>query len=107
VGSRLVNRQGGGRRAGILKCYEVGILPKAGHSKAEVPRLVGVSLCSVKRIAEEVRVVHADDAMMPLRERSWIGRPSNVGDFRKTVVNILEEKPDLPSLEILRRVQEA
>src|SRR5260370_694264 len=73
---------------GMLKRHEVEILLKAGHSKAEVARLAGVSLCSVKRIAEEVPVVHVEDA-------------------RKLVVKILEEKPDLPSLEILRRVREA
>src|SRR6266404_1117458 len=84
---------------GMLKRHEVEILLKAGHSKA------GVALCSVKRIAEEVPVVHVDDAAE--REKRRIGRPSIVEDFRKPVVNILEEKPDLPSLEILRRVREA
>ena len=89
----------------MLKRHEVEILLKAGHSKAEVARLAGVSLCSVKRIAEEVPVVDVDDAAE--REKRRIGRPSIVEDFRKPVVNILEEKPDLPSLEILRRVREA
>jgi hypothetical protein len=89
----------------MLKRHEVEILLKAGHSKAEVARLAGVSLCSVKRIAEEVPVVHVDDAAE--REKRRIGRPSIVEDFRKPVVKILEEKPDLPSLEILRRVREA
>jgi len=89
----------------MLKRHEVEILLKAGHSKAEVARLAGVSLCSVKRIAEEVPVAHVDDAAE--REKRRIGRPSIVEDFRKPVVNILEEKPDLPSLEILRRVREA
>jgi transposase len=90
---------------GMLKRHEVEILLKAGHSKAEVARLAGVSLCSVKRIAEEVPVVHVDDAAE--RENRRIGRPSIVEDFRKPVLKILEEKPDLPSLEILRRVREA
>ncbi len=67
--------------------------------------MAGVSLCSVKRIAEEVPVVHVDDAAE--REQRRIGRPSKVEDFRKSVVKILEEKFDLPSLEILRRVPEA
>jgi hypothetical protein len=49
----------------MLKRHEVEILLKAGHSKAEVARLAGVSLCSVKRIAEEVPVVHVDDAADP------------------------------------------
>lgn len=65
----------------------------------------GVYLCSVKRIAEETPVVHVDDAAE--REKRQIGRPSLVENFRKLIVAILEEKPDLPSLEILRRVREA
>jgi transposase len=89
----------------MLKRHEVEILLKAGHPKAEVARLAGVSLCSVKRIAEEVPVVHVDDAAE--REKRRIGRPSMVEDFRKPVLKILEEKPDLASLEILRRVREA
>jgi len=74
----------------MLKRHEVEILLKASHSKAEVARLAGVSLCSVKRIAEEVPVVHVDDAAE--REKRRIGRPSIVEDFRKPVVNILERK---------------
>lgn len=89
----------------MLKRHEVEILLKAGHCKAEVARLAGVSLCSVKRISEEAPVVHVDDAAE--REKRRIGRPSIVGDFRKVVVKILQEKADLPSLEILRRVREA
>ena len=89
----------------MLKRHEVEILLKAGHPKTEVARLAGVSLCSVKRIAEETPVVHVDDAAE--REKRQIGRPSLVENFRKLIVAILEEKPDLPSLEILRRVREA
>src|SRR5215468_1088209 len=90
---------------GMLKRHEVEILLKAGHPKTEVARLAGVSLCSVKRIAEETPVVHVDDAAE--REKRQIGRPSLVENFRKLIVAILEEKSDLPSLEILRRVREA
>jgi hypothetical protein len=89
----------------MLKRHEVEILLKAGHSKAEVARLAEVSLRSVNRIAEEAPVVHVDDAAE--REKRRIGRPSIVADFRKPVEKILEEKSDLPSLEILRRVREA
>ena len=89
----------------MLKRHEVEILLKAGHCKTEVARLAGVSLCSVKRIAEEAPVVHVDDAVE--REKRRIGRPSIVEDFRKLVVKILQEKPDLPSLEILHLVREA
>ena len=89
----------------MLKRHEVEILLRAGHSKAGVARLAGVSLRSVNRIAEEAPVVHVDDAAE--REKRRIGRPSIVEDFREIVIKMLEEKPDLPSLEILRRVREA
>jgi hypothetical protein len=58
----------------MLKRHEVEILLKAGHSKAEVARLAGVSRRSVNRIAEEAPVVHVDDAAE--REKRQIGRPS-------------------------------
>jgi hypothetical protein len=90
---------------GMLKRHEVEILLKVGHCKAEVARLAGVSLRSVNRIAQEAPVVHVDDAAE--REKRQIGRPSKVESFRKFIVAILEETPDLPSLEILRRVREA
>jgi transposase len=89
----------------MLKHHEIEILLKAGHSKTEVARLAGVSLCSVKRIAEENPVAHADDAAE--REKRRIGRPSLVENFRKVVLDILGEKADLPSREVLRRVREA
>ncbi len=89
----------------MLKRHEVEILLKAGHSKAEVARLAGVSLRSVNRIAEEAPVVHVDDAAE--REKRQIGRPSKVESFRKFIVEILKENPNLASLEILRRVREA
>jgi hypothetical protein len=87
---------------GMLMRHEVEILLKAGHPKTEVARLAGIFLCSVKRIAEETPVVHVDDAAE--REKRRIGRPSIVEDFRKIIAKTLEEKSDLPSLGILRRV---
>jgi transposase len=89
----------------MLKRHEVEILLKAGHPKTEVARLSGVSLRSVKRIAQEEAVVHVDDKAE--RNKRQIGRPSTVQNFRNQVVGILQETPDLPSLEILRRVREA
>ena len=89
----------------MLKRHEVEVLLKAGHRKTEVARMSGVSLRTVKRIAQEEAVVHVDDKAE--RNQRQIGRPSTVQNFRKQVVGILLESPDLPSLEILRRVQEA
>jgi len=89
----------------MLKRHEVEILLKAGHAKAEVARLSGVSLRSVQRIAKESPVGHVDDAKE--RAQRQIGRPSTVASFRKQVVEIVQEKPNLASLEILRRVKES
>jgi hypothetical protein len=50
-------------------------------------------------------VVHIDDAGE--RAQRQIGRPSMVASFRKPVLEILGQTPDLASLEILRRVREA
>jgi len=86
----------------MLKRHEIEILLKAGHAQTEVARLAGVSLCSVKRIAEEAPVVHVDDAAE--REKRRIGRPSKVDDFRKFIVALLEEKPGLPSFRPSRLV---
>ena len=89
----------------MLKRHEVEVLLKAGHKKTEVARMTGVSLRSVKRIAQEEAVAHVDDKAE--RNQRQIGRPSTVQNFRKQVVGILLESPDLASLEILRRVREA
>jgi hypothetical protein len=72
---------------GMLKRHEIEILLKAGHGKAEVARLSGASLRSVKRIAQEGPVVHIDDAAE--RAQRQIGRPSTVASFRKLVVEIV------------------
>ena len=89
----------------MLKRHEIEILLKAGHPKTEVARLAGVSARSVHRIAEESPVVHVNDSAERAQRR--IGRPSKVEDFRKFVLDILKEKADLPSREVLRRAREA
>jgi len=50
-------------------------------------------------------VVHVEDAAE--RAKRQIGRPSTVVNFRKPILEILQQTPDLASLEILRRVAEA
>ena len=90
---------------GMLKRHEVEVLLKAGHPKTDVARLSGVSLRSVQRIGEESAVAHVDDTAE--RAKRQIGRPSTVATFRKQVVQVLQETPDLASLEILRRVRES
>jgi hypothetical protein len=90
---------------GMLKRHEIEILLKAGHSQPEVARLSGVGLRSVRRIAREPSVVDVDDVAERAKRR--IGRPNVVENFREQVGAILKQAPDLPSLEILRRVREA
>lgn len=89
----------------MLKRHEVEILLKAGHAKAEIARLSGVSVRSVQRMAEENPVLQVDDEAE--RRKRQIGRPSTVQNFRKQVVGILQQEPDLATLEILRRAREA
>ena len=89
----------------MLKRHEIEILIKAGHPKTEVARLAGVSARSIHRIAEENPVVDVNDSAE--RALRHIGRPSIVEGFRKFVLNILNEKADLPSREILRQVRVA
>src|SRR5437899_7602919 len=90
---------------GMLKRHEVEILLKAGHAKTEIARLSGVSLRSVKGIEEESPRLQVNDAAE--RTNRQIGPPSRVTNFRKQVLEILQETPDLATLEILRRVRES
>ena len=64
----------------MLKRHEIKVLLKAGHSQAEVAKLSGASLRSVKRIAKEAGVEHVDDAAE--RRKRAIGRPSVVSSCR-------------------------
>ena len=95
--------QEGEEDVGVLKRHEIQVLLKAGHSRAEVARLAGISLRSVKRIAQEADVTHVDDA--GARRTPAIGRPSVVQRFRKFVAAVLQEEPALRSVEVLRRAR--
>jgi transposase len=88
---------------GMLKRHEIQVLLKAGHSRAEVARLTGVSIRSVKRVAKEDAVIQVDDAAA--RVARGIGRPSLVEDFRKPIVDLFEHEPELKSVEVLRRMR--
>jgi hypothetical protein len=75
----------------MLTRHEIEILLKAGHSKIEVARLAGVSLSSVKRIAEEDSVVQVDNAAERVQRR--IGRPSMSGISGKSSSRSCSRKP--------------
>lgn len=88
---------------GMMKRHEIQVLLKAGLPQAEVARLAGVSLRTVRRIQAEPTVAEVDDEAE--RERRQIGRPSKGEPFRKLVMELLGEEPELMSLEILRRAR--
>ena len=87
----------------MLKRHEIQVLLKAGHSQAEVAQLTGASIRSVTRVAKEGDIVHVDDAAERLTR--GIGRPSLVEDFRKPIVDLLEQERHLKSVEVLRRMR--
>ena len=87
----------------MLKRHEVQVLLKARHSRVEAARLAGVSVSSVKRIADEAAVSQVEDAVE--RAKRGIGRPSRVEEFRGFVEGVLRESPQLPSHEVLRRAR--
>ena len=86
-----------------LKRHEVQVLRRAGHSQAEVERLTGASLRSIRRIESELAVSQVE-TQVQVKERS-VGRPSKAEPFRAFVAALLAADPEVMSLEILRRVK--
>jgi hypothetical protein len=87
----------------MLKRHAIQVLREAGHDQADVARLVGVGIRSVRRVDAEPGVTDIDDAKE--RERRSIGRPSKAEPFRSVVAEILAGEPELLSVEILRRAK--
>ena len=87
----------------LLKRHQVQVLLEAGHSQVEVSEFSSLSLRSVRRIASELPVVHADDRRE--RESRRIGRPSVAEPFRAFIGDLLGKEPHLLSVEILRRAK--
>ena len=87
----------------MLKRHEVQVLRRAGHSQAEVARLTGLGERSVRRIEAEPEVVSVETGAE--RKARKIGRPSKAEAFRSFVVDLLEEDPELLTLELLRRAR--
>lgn len=87
----------------MLKRHAIQVLRQAGHEQADVARLVGVGIRSVRRVEAEAAVTHIDDAKE--RDRRRIGRPAKAEPFRTLVAELLAREPVLLSVEILRRVR--
>ena len=58
----------------MLKRHAIQVLRHAGHDQDEIARLVGVGVCTVRRVEAEADVTHIDDVQE--RERRAIGRPA-------------------------------
>ena len=89
----------------MLKRHEVEILLKAGHPKTEVARLAGVSLCSVKRIAEETPVVHVDDAAEREKLKPFVGKyvqaSGTVFERKGTRAIVIAEIKEIRSVQVM------
>jgi transposase len=85
----------------LLTRHDIQVLRQAGVPQERVAAVTGTSVRSVRRIEEESPVVVLD-APAP---RGAVGRPSKAAPFRADVVALLEEEPDMHTLEVLRRVR--
>ena len=84
-----------------LKRYQVQVLRDAGLTLREVATKAGVSPRSVDRILLEPRVTEL--ASGPVVR---VGRPSVARAFEAPVRSILEAEPELPTVEVLRRISQ-
>lgn len=87
----------------MMKRHEIQVLLKAGLAQAEIAKLAGVAERTVRRVAGEDPVTEINDPAE--RVRRAIGRPSKAEPFRQFVTELLEQEPELMSLEILRRAR--
>ena len=89
---------------GVMKRHEIHVLLKAGLPQAEVAKVAQVSVRTVQRLTLEPSVEVREDPVAS--QRRGIGRPSKVEPYRGWVVELLEQEPELLSLEVLRRMRQ-
>jgi len=82
-----------------LKRHEIHVLRQAGLSMREVARKAGVSLYTVERVLREERPTEFSPS-------HGMGRPRVASSFDGAVREILRERPDLPTVEVLHRLRE-
>src|SRR5487761_1372762 len=80
-----------------MKRHQIEVLRDAGFSLREVARKADVSLYTVLRVLRESSSVE--------RARRPVGRPPLAVPFEASVREALEERNDLPTVEILRRLR--
>lgn len=84
--------------------HEIQVLRAAGAVQRTVAARTGTSVRSVRRIEAEPAVATADTGV--LIAARGVGRPSVAAPWAATIRTWLEEQPDLPSGEIVRRLRE-
>lgn len=87
----------------MVRRHEVQVLLRAGHSRAETAKQVGVSQRSVRRVAAEPPIQSFDTEAE--RTKRGVGRPSKAEPFRSFLVSELVKQPDVMALELLRRAR--
>lgn len=90
---------------GPLDRHAVHILKQAGVGVKKIMRLTGMSKRNVLRIAQEPPVTALPPTRSP--EVRPVGRPSIARPFASLVAAIFKEHSDLPSVEVLSRVEAA
>lgn len=85
----------------LLKRHEIQVLLSVGMPPTAIAERVGVSVDTVERVRGEDSVSHVDDVAE--RRARGIGRPSKASRFADDVRRWLEEEPETPTQELLRR----
>ena len=81
-----------------MKRHEIQVLRRAGFPLREVARRAEVSLDTVLRVLQE--------SGTPERVPNRVGRPPVAMAFEPHARKVLEERPDLPTVEIFRLLRE-
>ena len=92
----------------MVKRHDAQLLRTAGHSQAEVAKIIGLSLSTVRRIDDEPPVTTFGGENEE-RKRREVGRPSKVEPFRNLIIELCAEKDNegspLQAKEIVRRIK--
>ena len=82
----------------MIKRHEVQVLLGQGLSPRQVARRTGIPRTSVRRIAEEDAIEEVDGRLGPAAR--GVGRPSEVVKYADSIQGWLQERRDLPTVEI-------
>ncbi|UJR87330.1 MULTISPECIES: IS21 family transposase [Sandaracinus] len=93
--------RGAGDMLPLLKRHEIQVLLSVGIPLEVIEERTGASIATIKRIRDEAPVEHVDDRAE--HRKRGIGRPSKTAPFADDVRAWLEEEPELPTQELLRR----